>query len=275
MNSRYNIYFAGQLMEGHALPEVRASIAKLFKADQATLDKLFSGKAQLVKRECDKATALKYKQAFEQAGARPIIKAADSAGQGRVIAAEASTTPGAAMTAAERIAALAEAPDMGGYPAGNARPAQAGTGAASPAPEGLGLAPEGTEVLRPEERAEQVIQQIDTSALELAGSGRRLSEAPPPPPPAPDTSHLSTAAVGEMLPTLPSGDPPLDPDTSAIDLSPEGTDFSDCAGPDVEAPPLDLSGLDLAPAGAEVLEPQYRRRQSGQPPATDHLALED
>lgn len=70
MEARYNIYFAGQLLAGHALAGVRENIARLFNADDATLDKLFSGKAQLVKRDCDKATALKYKQAMEQAGAR-------------------------------------------------------------------------------------------------------------------------------------------------------------------------------------------------------------
>ena len=275
MNSRYNIYFAGQLMEGHTLADVRAGIAKLFKADQATLDKLFSGKAQLVKRECDKATALKYKQAFERAGARPIIKAAESASQSRAEVAAAATAPGTAMTAAERIAALANAPDQGDYQTDKAKPPRAATGPASSTPEGLDLAPDGTEVLRPEERAKPVVQEVDTSALELAGNGQRLSEVPPPPPPAPDTSHLSTAAVGETLPTQPSGDAPVEPETSAIDLSPEGTDFSDCAGPDVEAPLLDLSGMDLAPAGTEVLEQQYRRQPAGQPPATDHLSLED
>ena len=75
MEARYNIYFAGQLIEGQDLAGVRTRIGKLFKADAATLDKLFSGKTQLLKRDCDKATALKYKQAMEQAGALPVIKA--------------------------------------------------------------------------------------------------------------------------------------------------------------------------------------------------------
>ena len=111
MEARYNVYFSGQLLDGQQLPTVRANMAKLFNADEATLDKLFSGKAQLVKRDCDKATALKYKQAIEKAGAIPVIKAA-----------EATPAPSPAaptdkpMTAAERIAALASAPDLRAQP---------------------------------------------------------------------------------------------------------------------------------------------------------------
>ncbi len=58
MEERYNVYFAGQVVEGYDLHSVRDKLAKVFNADQATLDKLFSGKAQLIKRDCDKATAL-------------------------------------------------------------------------------------------------------------------------------------------------------------------------------------------------------------------------
>jgi hypothetical protein len=269
MTARYNIYFAGQLLEGHLPEAVRASIAKLFNADQPTLDKLFSGKPQLVKRECDKATALKYKQAFERAGALPIIRAADPAPPNRESAPRAA---GTAMTAAERIAALANAPD----PSGDQPPAsQAEAVQPDPVPGDLDLAPAGTDVLLPEERAQEVVRAVDTSALELAGSGQRLSAVPPTPPQAPDTSHLSTAAVGETLPTLPSEAIALNPDTSSIDLSPEGSDFSDCATTAIEAPLLDLAGINLAPAGSEVLEQQYRKRPTEQAPATDHLSLED
>ena len=79
METRYNVYFAGQLLPGQELTSVRDKLAKLFNADQQTLEKLFSGKAQLLKRDCDKATALKYKQAMERAGAQPVIKATTSA----------------------------------------------------------------------------------------------------------------------------------------------------------------------------------------------------
>ena len=71
MDPQYDIYFAWEMLDGHEPAAVRAGLGKLFKADDATLDKLFSGKRLLIKRGCDKATALKYKQAMEKAGARP------------------------------------------------------------------------------------------------------------------------------------------------------------------------------------------------------------
>ena len=79
MEERYNVYFAGQVLEGCDRSSVRDKLAKVFNADQATLDKLFSGKAQLIKRNCDKATALQYREAMERAGAIPIVKRTDTA----------------------------------------------------------------------------------------------------------------------------------------------------------------------------------------------------
>jgi len=269
MEARYNVYFSGRLLDGEELPTVRANMAKLFNADEATLNKLFSGKAQLVKRDCDKTTALKYKQAIERAGGSPLIKTV-----------EATPTPSAAaagdkpMTAAERIAALASAPDLG------AQPQAAQSEVAPRAPDtkndgNIALAPAGTEVLRAEERAAPVTSSVNTPDLDVDTSGERLSVTPPPPPAAPDTSHLSEAAVGELLPNLPSSAELLNPDTSGIALSPDGTDFSDCAAPEPSAPELDLSAIELAPAGADVIEPKYRKKNDISPPSTDHLTLED
>jgi hypothetical protein len=129
--------------------------------------------------------------------------------------------------------------------------------------------------LLPEERPAPATTEVKPPDLEIFASGQRLSEPLPTPPPAPDTSHFSAAEPGELLPNLPSGRAPLSPDTSAIALSPDGTDLSDCAAPVSPAPALDLSGLELAPAGADVLELRYRNRHDEPAPATDHLTLED
>jgi hypothetical protein len=269
MEARYNVYFAGQVLDGHSLATVRANMASLFKADEATLNKLFSGKTQLVKRDCDKATALKYKQAIERAGAVPVIQMAEN-----TTAPEVDSAADKEQTAAERIAALATAPDLGAQ----AEPDQPETGE-TPHNDStefdIELTPTGTAVLHPEERPVPATSTVDTPDLEVSASGQRLSDKTPAPPPAPDTSHLSEGLVGETLPNLPSSEPALDPDTSAIALSPEGTDFSDCAGPTPTPPELDLSGIDLAPVGVEVIEERYKKKQDTPPPATDHLALED
>jgi len=273
MEPLYNIYYAGEVLDGFGTDQVRASLGTLFKAPETTLDKLFSGTPQLVKRECDKATALKYKQAMEKAGAKPLIKTV------REAPADSGTTEtGGPQTAAERIAALAAAPDVGS--ATGAESTAAGTQAPTAAATGgddsdLNLEPEGTEVLKPGERAQQVVTEIDTSALDIDPPVERLAAQAPPPPPAPDTSHLSMGDVGEDIPTLASADEPVVPNTDALDLSPEGTDFSDCASPEAVPPELDLSALEVAPAGTDVLDEEQRKRSKPPPPDTDHISLQD
>ncbi len=270
MEQRYNIYYAGEVLQGQDPAAVRQRLGTLFKAGEAALDKLFSGTPQLVKRDCDKPTALKYKQAMEQAGAKPLVTAAKPEQQ----AAPAAPKP---QTAAERIAALAAAPDVSyehpaPAPAAAAPAAQPATGSGeSP----VSVSPAEGELLRPEERPQVSAVEVDTSGLSAEGSYARLEADRPAPPPAPDTSHLEMGAAGEAIPTLAPQSIPLDPDTSALALSPEGTDFSDCAAPAAVAPPLDLSAMDLAPAGSDVLEEAYRRRETPPPPATDHLSVEE
>lgn len=294
MEERYNVYFAGQVMAGFDTRTVRDKLAKIFNADQATLDKLFSGKAQLIKRDCDAATAAKFKQALERAGAIPIIKSA-TANAAATVSNTAATTaatpppdaPPRPMTAAEKIAALAaapdetrfqmRAPDKGGADhrghtavVRNETDSDTDTGNG-----GIVLAPPGTAVLREEERAAPVIRTVDTSGLEIDATATRLSDAPPPPPAAPDTRHLSMGAVGDSIPNLPSAAIPLSPNLDGLVLSAAGTDFSDCALPAAEALPLDLSHLAALPPGDIPLEEQRRRPLPVATPDTDHIRLED
>mgnify|MGYP003625782622 CR=1 FL=1 len=291
MEPTYRVYFAGEVLEGHNAAEVRANLGKLFKADAATLDKLFSGQPQLVKRDCDKATALKYKQALEKSGARPLIRsAADSDAGQRGAAAQPATDSAApeaaqspqadqpaaappAMTAAERIAALAQAPATIAFKS-SAQAADDNAGDRADQDGAFGVAPAGSDVLRPEERSVQEARDIDTSTLAVDAAAERLSEPGAAPPSAPDTQHLSMGAVGEDIPTLPDERNTVDPDISGIDLAPSGTDFSDCATPDAQPPELDLSALDMAEVGSDVLDEQYRQREAPPAPATDHLQIQ-
>ena len=270
MEARYNVYFAGEVLAGHLPESVRERLAKVFNADQQTLDKLFSGNAQLIKRDCDEATALKYKSAMEKAGAKPILKATNTA--------ESPSDSDQKMTPAEKIAALAAAPDEGRYsaPEKDAVPVSKGLQKnAEPDFDGIVLAPEGTAALREEERAEPFSREVDTTGLAVDAAAERLSEELPTPPPAPDTSHLDMGQVGETIPNLVSADTALTPDINAFSLSPRGTDFSDCHLPAAEALPLDLSNLDLASPGADVLEAKYRKQDTKAAPDTDHISLQD
>ena len=272
MATRYTVYYAGQILDGHAAPAVRSGLAKLFKADDATLDKLFSGKVQILKRDCDEATAGKYQQAMARVGAHAIVKAAEPAPPAASPAEPAVTNDSAQrQSAAERIAALAAADD-------DTRFRSDTKAAAAPAPaadEKFQLAPVGADLLRPEERKPVDSPIPVSSSLSVDVDATRLSDERPAAPPPPDTSHIALDSAGGTIPNLPGAMPPAEPDTSAIDLSPPGTDFSDCS-PDAPTPPtLDLSELALAPEGSVVLEERFRRHYEGETPATDHIALAD
>ncbi|MDX1733303.1 MAG: hypothetical protein R3228_03020 [Halioglobus sp.] len=285
MDRRFNIYFSGELLAGRGVDEVRANLARLFNANDQTLDRLFSGDLQLLKRDCDEATASKYQTAMERAGAVAIVRASDAAQAPPPPAEPEPQAPAAEpsqdkpMTAAERIAAIAgtSADPRFGSDDDEERQVPTEMEWASPLDEqvDLRLTPEGTDVLLAQERAQPVETSIDTSQLSVDTTAQRLSEEPPPPPPAPDTSHLDMGAVGDDIPNLPRSETPVNPDTSALDLSPEGSDFSDCAAPAPAPPDLDLSAMDLAPEGSDVLEERFRRKDDTPAPATDHLSVED
>jgi hypothetical protein len=276
MEERYNVYFAGQMKAGADPGTVRAQLAKLFNANQATLDKLFSGTPQLIKRDCDRATADKYQAAMDRAGAIPVIKRVEAAAAASAAAkspAGQNNPPSRPMTAAEKIAALAAAPDetrfrQAARDATPAKPAQTDTG-------GIVLAPPGTAVLRESERSTPVIRDVDTSGLALDSTAERLSDVPAPPPAAPDTSHLSMGAVGDSIPNLPSHAAPLSPNLDGLALSAQGTDFSDCAAPEHEPLELDLSALAALPPGTATNEEQQRQPLPIAVPSTDHISLLD
>lgn len=78
----YDIYFSGQVMDGHDPAASRIQVGKLFKADAKQLEKLFSGTPIKIKSGVDEETATRYRVALRQAGAlveiRPSSLAADS-----------------------------------------------------------------------------------------------------------------------------------------------------------------------------------------------------
>jgi hypothetical protein len=82
-------------------------------------------------------------------------------------------------------------------------------------------------------------------------------------------------AVGDRIPNLPSSATPLSPNMDGLVLSAAGTDFSDCALPEAQALPLDLSHLEALPPGAIPLEEQRRRPLPVATPDTDHISLQE
>jgi hypothetical protein len=75
----YDIYFSGQVMDGHDPAEARIQVGKLFKADQRQLEKLFSGTPIKIRSGVDEETATKYRVTLRKAGALVEIKLSDIA----------------------------------------------------------------------------------------------------------------------------------------------------------------------------------------------------
>ena len=289
MSDRYDIFYAGKIADGHDEATVRTNLAKLFKANAQTLEKLFSGKPQLVKRGADKPSAIKYKTAMEKAGAVPLIRKHAPASTSQPAP---EPEPEKKQTMAERLAALTGEPAPGptearerppapapapepSPSAGEEAAAAATASAAGPAAAGfdsaITLAPEGSDVLRDDERDVVEELDIDTSAIHLLPEFAEPEPESRAEPPAPDTSHLT---MGEEIPHLEEDRELLDPDTSHLSMGEVGEDIPQL--PDEREPvDPDISGLDLAPEGSDVLEEQYRKREEAAPPDTSHISLDD
>jgi hypothetical protein len=268
MSQRYDIFFAAKLVEGFDEATVRSNIASLFKANSATLEKLFSGKPQLLKRGVDKPTAIKYKSALQKAGAVPLIRAHPKAPA-------AAPKPGA--PAAKAPAAKKVPPRAAQKPA---KPAQKPARAAPARPpeaesDAISLAPVGSEVLREDEREVYEELDIDTSAIHLSSELEPpIMAAADPQPPAPDTSHMSMGEVGEEIPQLKTAVESVNPDVSHLSMGEVGEEIPHLVDEKKKVNP-NIDGIDLAPEGSEVLEEQYKKPAATAPPSAENLSLED
>ena len=65
----FEVAFSGQIHDDARLDEVKAKIARMFKADEVTIARLFSGKRIVIKKNLTAEAADKYSIAFMKAGA--------------------------------------------------------------------------------------------------------------------------------------------------------------------------------------------------------------
>lgn len=173
--ARYEIAFSAELVPGAQIEAVKTNLAKLFQADAARVDALFSGRRIVIKQNLDAAGAEKYRSTLARAGAVVAVALMD---EGEIEEIELAPPPPAdpAPPAAQRslqvtprdeyMAAFADvqAPDFGIAPLGD--DLQDATAApAAPA--------------------------VDLTQFSLAPVGSDMGElARAPAGPAPDTSHL-------------------------------------------------------------------------------------
>lgn len=70
VEQRYDLEFAGETLPGFDEEAVRRAVGALFKADERTLERLFSGDRLRIKQDCDEATAQRFEAALQRAGAK-------------------------------------------------------------------------------------------------------------------------------------------------------------------------------------------------------------
>ncbi|PCJ38441.1 MAG: hypothetical protein COA99_11965, partial [Moraxellaceae bacterium] len=174
-NSLYDIYFRGGIAPGQDMDTVKANLARLFKADDAKITAMFSGRAIVLKKDLEKDTALKYQAAMENAGAKVILR-----------------EKAALATASASAPAAVPSSSPSSNPSSNKAPTQP----QEPVSEQDGswdIAPVGSDVLTDAERQPVTQADIDTSAFTLAPPSPMPTLNTTEPPPPPNTDHISVA----------------------------------------------------------------------------------
>lgn len=188
----FEIAFSGKIADGADADRVKQAVGQMFKADEARLAQLFSGRRVIIKKQADEITVAKYRGAFQKAGAVCDIRALDEPASQPNQAAE-PPAPAAATAAA----APAAQDYVSRYPESEQIPQALLT-------EPLGI------------KGDQI---ADLSA-DLAPVGERLlhdyKEAPEP---AIDISGFDVAPVGSDLGGKKNEDVPPPPDTSGLSLA--------------------------------------------------------
>lgn len=238
---RYDVFLTGKLAGGTTTDAAAQRLAALFKSTPAAMLGMLNGKPQLLKRNIDKATALKYREALQKAGLEVAFKALPLA-------------PVAAIESAEPM------------PAATAEEAPAN----SPRWE---VASAGTDLLRPEERQAVSAIAIDTSHLSVAEPGLLPSLHTDIEPATPLIDHLSMAPLGDLLNESERHHlPPIAPAIDGLSLAPAGARIETLTTA-IEAVNPDISQLTVAPAGADLLTDEQRRKPAIAAPDTTHLHL--
>ena len=154
--SSLEIVFRGDIVPGNTMVEVRDNLRELFKADDAQLAKLFSGRPVVIRRNLDEDAAKRYQQAMERAGAVVQVRQGDGGSKAT--------------------------PQEGKQPVEDDISDEPWT-----------LFPVGADLLRPEERIKQPQVDLDVADISVAPAGSDVlaaNERRQQPPVEVDTSHI-------------------------------------------------------------------------------------
>lgn len=189
--ARYEIAFAGQVLPGAQLEQVKANLAKLFQADAQRIALLFSGRRIVIKNNLDAAGAEKYRSTMERAGALAVVHEMPEEIEEIELAPPPVAAPAqpAPVPVAQPVEVRAEAPDSSTRrlqvaPRDEYMAAFAGVDAPD-----FGIAPLGDDLQ--DDKPEPTAPALDLSQFSLAPAGSDMGQvkaAPAAPPP--DVSHL-------------------------------------------------------------------------------------
>lgn len=205
---RFDIYFRGECLQNFQAEQVKHVFCQIFKAPAEKINPLFSGKPVALKKALDKATAIKFKQAFEKAGAKVYVQLSQANSQVNSI----QTAP-----ARPSVASMFE------------------------------LLPPGSDVLSHSEKSAPVITKIDIAHLSTQTDYQRLSPISEAAPEAPDVSYITVAEAGaDLLAGYKTAKvPTMVLDLSAIELAEVGADMNPAKKPTSPAAP-DVSHITLS-----------------------------
>ena len=188
----FEVAFCGQISDGANLDEVKARVGKMFKADDAKLAQLFSGKRIVIKKNIDQATAAKYKTALNRAGAECEVNPIGGA------------APAAVAAVATPVAAPAESNAVATPPSVQFEAAYDGEVEPPPQTDPLGITGD----------------QIEDLAVSIAPIGSELQDAhTEPEEPQIDITGLDIAPVGSDISATKKDSEPPPPDTSGITMA--------------------------------------------------------
>ncbi len=182
MDPSFDVYLSGNLLAGFERDGVTAGICQLFSVEHASAEKLLDGLPHRIKSDCDKATALKYRESLSKVGAEVSIVR------------HGSPPPDPTLTTNPLGEHGATAPSSAPAPVGAPAPTPAVFGAAA------GDAPS----------ADSTTASESMTALSIAPVGALMSEDIEP---APNTAvtlpAFDVAPAGEVIPTLPNQASPV------------------------------------------------------------------
>lgn len=253
--SLYDIIFRGDIMPGHQLPNVKAKLAQLFKADEQKINALFAGAAVPLKKNLEKVSAEKYQAVLRQAGADVQIAPAGkvTAKPVRVRAAQPRVSSERQISTAEVAAKPMTMQERLAQQQGEVDKVEAEKAAAKVSSESaptFTLAPVGADLLESSEKTAEPVVNIDVSQLGLKPQGGNLVDSAELEHEDPVVVELQDYGLSEL------GDDLVRDDEREV----------------AEAVAVNLLDVDLAPTGSEL--GQIQKEPPPPPPDTSAIRLE-